>query len=95
MICGHIPSKVFTAAFRRRNFPIKPRIFFFAAALKVIFLTILIRAVISSGAPITIERDNDVPKVEISDPLEAHRQQMLVYTDQIMHDLVAYLVTLK
>jgi len=27
--------------------------------------------------------------------LEPHRQQMLVYTDQIMHDLVAYLVTLK
>jgi hypothetical protein len=27
--------------------------------------------------------------------MEAHRQQMLVYTDQIMHDLVAYLVTLK
>jgi len=49
----------------------------------------------SSGVRRTIERDNDVPKVEISDPLEAHRQQMLVYTDQIMHDLVAYLVTLK
>jgi len=48
-----------------------------------------------NGVRRTIERDNDVPKVEISDPLEAHRQQMLVYTDQIMHDLVAYLVTLK
>jgi cytochrome c oxidase cbb3-type subunit III len=49
----------------------------------------------ANGVRRTIERDNDVPKVEISDPLEAHRQQMLVYTDQIMHDLVAYLVTLK
>jgi len=48
-----------------------------------------------NGVRRTIDRDNDVPKVEISDPLEAHRQQMLVYTDQIMHDLVAYLVTLK
>ena len=48
-----------------------------------------------NGVRRTIERDNDVPKVEISDPLEAHRQQMLVYTDQTMHDLVAYLVTLK
>jgi mono/diheme cytochrome c family protein len=48
-----------------------------------------------TGARRTIERDNDIPKVEISDPLEAHRQQMLVYTDRIMHDLVAYLVTLK
>ena len=49
----------------------------------------------SSGVRRTIDRDNETPKVEISDPLEAHRQQMLVYTDQIMHDLVAYLVTLK
>jgi hypothetical protein len=48
-----------------------------------------------NGVRRTIERDNEVPRVEISDPLEAHRQQMLVYTDQIMHDLVAYLVTLK
>jgi cytochrome c oxidase cbb3-type subunit III len=48
-----------------------------------------------NGVRRTIDRDNEVPKVEISDPLEAHRQQMLVYTDQIMHDLVAYLVTLK
>ena len=48
-----------------------------------------------NGVRRTIDRDNDVPKVEISDPLEAHRQQMLVYTDRIMHDLVAYLVTLK
>ena len=48
-----------------------------------------------TGVRRTIARDNEVPKVEISDPLEPHRQQMLVYTDQMMHDLVAYLVTLK
>jgi cytochrome c oxidase cbb3-type subunit 3 len=36
-----------------------------------------------------------MPKVEISDPLEAHRQLMLKYTDEAMHNLVAYLVTLK
>jgi cytochrome c oxidase cbb3-type subunit III len=48
-----------------------------------------------NGVRRTIERDNDVPKVDISDPLEAHRQQMLLYTDHIMHDLVAYLVMLK
>lgn len=45
----------------------------------------------------TIERPigSNTPNVEISDPLEAHRQQMLKYTDEIMHNLVAYLVTLK
>ena len=48
-----------------------------------------------NGVRRTIDRDNEVPKVEISDPLDAHRQQMLAYTDRIMHDLVAYLVTLK
>ena len=48
-----------------------------------------------NGVRRTFDRDNDSPKVEISDPLEAHRQQMLVYTDEIMHNLIAYLVTLK
>jgi cytochrome c oxidase cbb3-type subunit 3 len=45
----------------------------------------------------TIERPigSDTPKVEITDPLEAHRQLMLKYTDETMHNLVAYLVTLK
>ena len=45
----------------------------------------------------TIERPigSDIPKVEINDPLEAHRQLMLKYTDETMHNLVAYLVTLK
>ena len=51
----------------------------------------------SAGTRRTIERPigSNMPKVEISDPLEAHRQQMLKYTDEIMHNLVAYLVTLK
>lgn len=49
----------------------------------------------AAGQRQTIQRDNDVPKVEIADPLEAHRQQMLKYTDEIMHNLTAYLVTLK
>jgi len=45
----------------------------------------------------TVERPigSDFPKVEIDDPLEAHRQLMLKYTDEAMHNLVAYLVTLK
>ena len=51
----------------------------------------------AAGDRRTIERPigSDMPKVEINDPLEAHRQQMLKYTDEIMHNLVAYLVTLK
>ncbi len=34
-------------------------------------------------------------KVEIPDPLAAHRQLLDKYTDRDMHDLTAYLVTLK
>ena len=51
----------------------------------------------AAGNRRTIERPigSDMPRVEISDPLEAHRQLMLKYTDESMHNLVAYLVTLK
>lgn len=34
-------------------------------------------------------------KIEINDPLKAHRELLDKYTDEIMHDLTAYLVTLK
>jgi len=51
----------------------------------------------AAGNRRTIERPigSEMPKVEITDPLEAHRQLMLKYTDETMHNLVAYLVTLK
>ena len=35
------------------------------------------------------------PKVEVSDPLEAHRKLLPTYTDKDIHDVTAYLVTLK
>jgi cytochrome c oxidase cbb3-type subunit 3 len=40
-------------------------------------------------------RNGDVPKVEIHDPMKAHRDLLGVYTDKDMHDVTAYLVTLK
>ena len=40
-------------------------------------------------------RDGDVPKVEVQDPMKAHRDLLAVYTDKDMHDVTAYLVTLK
>jgi cytochrome c oxidase cbb3-type subunit 3 len=43
----------------------------------------------------TFRRDGDVPKVEVHDPTKAHRDLLSVYTDQQMHDVTAYLVTLK
>jgi cytochrome c oxidase cbb3-type subunit III len=49
----------------------------------------------AAGKRRTITRDNEVPKVEIDDPLQAHLDMFLKYTDENMHNLTAYLVTLK
>jgi cytochrome c oxidase cbb3-type subunit 3 len=49
----------------------------------------------ATGSRRSFSRENDVPKVEINDPLQAHLDQLLKYTDKEMHDLTAYLVTLK
>jgi cytochrome c oxidase cbb3-type subunit 3 len=43
----------------------------------------------------TFRREGDVPKVEVHDPMKAHRDLLSEYTDQAMHDVTAYLVTLK
>lgn len=40
-------------------------------------------------------RANEVPKVEIHDPLAAHRAMFRKYNDTEIHDITAYLVTLK
>ena len=43
----------------------------------------------------TFRRNDGGPKVEVHDPMKAHRDLLSVYTDQQMHDVTAYLVTLK
>jgi len=49
----------------------------------------------ADGTQRTFRRDGDVPKVDIRDPLEGHRNLLPVYTDTDIHDVTAYLVTLK
>ena len=49
----------------------------------------------TDGAQRSFTRTGDVPKVEIRDPLEGHRNLLTVYTDKDIHDVTAYLVTLK
>jgi cytochrome c oxidase cbb3-type subunit III len=49
----------------------------------------------ASGKRHTIGRQGDVPKVEIIDPLHAHVAQLRTLSDKSMHDLTAYLATLK
>ncbi len=40
-------------------------------------------------------RDGDVPKIEITDPLRAHSELLHKYEDADIHNVTAYLVTLK
>ncbi len=40
-------------------------------------------------------KDEDNPKVEVHDPLKAHTDMLKNYTDENIHNLTAYLVTLK
>jgi cytochrome c oxidase cbb3-type subunit 3 len=49
----------------------------------------------SAGLTQSFRRDGDVPKVEIRDPSEAHRKLLPTYADKDIHDVTAYLVTLK
>jgi cytochrome c oxidase cbb3-type subunit 3 len=49
----------------------------------------------SGGVRRTVARNGDVPKVVVTDPLQWHIDHMKRLTDKDMHDLTAYLVTLK
>lgn len=40
-------------------------------------------------------REGDTPKVEVQDPLKAHNSMLRQYTDADIHNMTAYLVTLK
>jgi cytochrome c oxidase cbb3-type subunit 3 len=47
------------------------------------------------GTSRSFRRDGDVPNIEIRDPREAHRKMLPTYADKDIHDVTAYLVTLK
>ena len=49
----------------------------------------------AAGVRRTIARQGDVPRVDIVDPLQWHIQHMKTLNDKDMHDLTAYLVTLR
>jgi mono/diheme cytochrome c family protein len=49
----------------------------------------------SSGDYRSFARAGNVPKVEITDPLRAHTELLHKYTDADIHNMTAYLVTLK
>lgn len=50
----------------------------------------------TNGERKTLPRDSaDVPKVELHDPLKGHTELLSQYTDSEIHNLTAYLLTLK
>lgn len=55
----------------------------------------LITVTLADGSEQTFRRDGSTPQVVIHDPLKAHREMLSQYTDQDIHDVTAYLVTLK
>jgi len=48
-----------------------------------------------SGTRRTFKREGDVPKVVVTDPLQAHFDMLRTFRDKDMQDLTAYLWTLK
>jgi cytochrome c oxidase cbb3-type subunit III len=50
---------------------------------------------LADGTVRTFRREGEMPKVDVRDPMKAHRDLLAVYTDKDMHDVTAYLVTLK
>jgi mono/diheme cytochrome c family protein len=56
------------------------------------FIVTLINA---DGTQSSFRRDGDSPKVEVHDPSQPHRDLLATYTDKDIHNLTAYLVTLK
>ena len=50
---------------------------------------------LADGTQRTFRRDGERPVVDVRDPLEPHRQLLPTYTDKDIHNVTAYLVTLK
>jgi YD repeat-containing protein len=49
----------------------------------------------ADGTSRTFRRDGDTPRVEIHDPIQKHRDLLRTYSDKNIHDVTAYLVTVK
>jgi cytochrome c oxidase cbb3-type subunit 3 len=55
----------------------------------------LIALALEDGTSRSFRRDGEAPKVEVHNPREGHLNLLPVYTDKDIHDVTAYLVTLK
>jgi cytochrome c oxidase cbb3-type subunit 3 len=55
----------------------------------------IVTLTLADGTRKSITRNGDVPKVEVHDPDEAHKKLVASLDDKIMHDVTAYLATVK
>ena len=55
----------------------------------------IVTLTLADGTRRSIARDGDVPKVEVHDPYEAHKKLVPTLDDKDMHDVTAYLATIK
>jgi len=55
----------------------------------------LVTLALGDGTMRSFRRTDDSPKVELHDPMKGHRDLLNLYADKDMHDVTAYLVTLK
>jgi cytochrome c oxidase cbb3-type subunit 3 len=55
----------------------------------------IVTLMLPDGTRRTFRREGATPKLEINDPLEPHRRIVLELTDRDMHNVTAYLATLK
>jgi cytochrome c oxidase cbb3-type subunit 3 len=55
----------------------------------------IVTLTLADGMQRTFRREGDVPKVELHDPLAPHRELLRRYSDNDIHNLTAYLVTVK
>jgi cytochrome c oxidase cbb3-type subunit III len=49
----------------------------------------------ADGSRRSIRTDRETVKVDVRDPLQGHRDLLRVYADKDIHNVTAYLVTLK
>lgn len=55
----------------------------------------LVTLIDSEGARRTFAREGEQPKVEVRDPLQPHKDLLKTYSEKEIHDVTAYLVTVK
>lgn len=55
----------------------------------------LVAVQLADGTTRTFARHGATPKIEIHDPLDGHKKLLVKYSDKDVHDVTAYLVTLK